>query len=402
MLEIFVLKWLEQIKYRKQVLRLIEGFTLISPKEIQKMLPNIGQAIDDAYNEKRHQDSLVMQLVSTILTVGIESIGNFDRLQKVKKSLIDWVQEGAFARTEVAIRSKQIPKETDVLLWRLQWAIINALKFLNNGNIDKDCYSHFYHEILGALDGKSAEERRNERLANTIHKTLKLPEIREGEDDIGSLLPCFKKIETSPLLGTSYNVKLVPTATGIALINRDDGKQITVRRSISQEDLAKVPSDATDCTFVNLTLPSGEIHSCIIAGQNTEVYGSMRAFWWFLAKGHVRTISSLISGTRMTPKALAHLHAAARGMWDSAIGQAGSINNMRNLIVPLRNGHLTVVSQLKNQQTSEAERLGLDVALGMILATQSEDPKLEAYAFKYFKQFLWQPGEEPTEFLNNL
>jgi hypothetical protein len=46
----------------------------------------------------------------------------------------------------------------------------------------------------------------------------------------------------------------------------------------------------------------------------------------------------------------------------------------------------------------EVDRLGLDIALAMVLATQSEDPKLEAYAYQCFKRFLWQPGEGPIEF----
>ena len=71
---------------------------------------------------------------------------------------------------------------------------------------------------------------------------------------------------------------------------------------------------------------------------------------------------------------------------------------MRDMIVPLRNVHLTVISQMKEKETSEAAKLGLDIALAMVLATQSEDPKLEAFACRRFKRFLWQPGEEPVEF----
>ena len=71
---------------------------------------------------------------------------------------------------------------------------------------------------------------------------------------------------------------------------------------------------------------------------------------------------------------------------------------MRDLIMPLRNVHYEVINKLRNETTNEAERLGLDVALAMVLATQSEDAKLEAHAYQCFKRFLWQPGEEPAEF----
>jgi uncharacterized membrane protein YgcG len=99
--------------------------------------------------------------------------------------------------------------------------------------------------------------------------------------------------------------------------------------------------------------------------------------------------------TRLNPTALARVFAEARAMWDIAIKEAGSIERMRDLIVPLCNVHLTVISQMKEK---ESAKLGLDIALAMVLATQSEDPRLEAFAYQRFKRFLWQPGEEPREF----
>jgi hypothetical protein len=53
---------------------------------------------------------------------------------------------------------------------------------------------------------------------------------------------------------------------------------------------------------------------------------------------------------------------------------------------------------MKDNAAGEAAKLGFKIALAMVLATQSEDPKLEAFAFQRFKRFLWQPGEEPREF----
>jgi hypothetical protein len=193
-------------------------------------------------------------------------------------------------------------------------------------------------------------------------------------------------------------VKLVPTPTGIALCREDDGQQITERRALSQEECQKIPLELGVYRFVNIRSRSSEIYSCIIAGNDPEVFGSMRAFWWSLAKVNVRVADVNARMTRMTPTALARVHASAREMWDTAIKEAHSIDNMRDLIMPLRNVHLEVINKLRNETTNESERLGLDVALAMVLATQSEDPKLEAHAYKCFKRFLWQPGEEPAEF----
>lgn len=56
---------------------------------------------------------------------------------------------------------------------------------------------------------------------------------------------------------------------------------------------------------------------------------------------------------------------------------------------------------MKEKESTESGRLGLDIALAMILATQSEDPRLEAFAYQIFKRFLWHPGEEPREFYHH-
>jgi len=100
----------------------------------------------------------------------------------------------------------------------------------------------------------------------------------------------------------------------------------------------------------------------------------------------------------MTRTAFARVFGEARAMWDIAIKEAGSIDRVRHMIVPLRSVHLTVISQMRETETSEAAKLGLDIALAMVLAMQSEDPRLDAFAFQRFKRFLWQPGEEPGEF----
>lgn len=63
-----------------------------------------------------------------------------------------------------------------------------------------------------------------------------------------------------------------------------------------------------------------------------------------------------------------------------------------------RRMHLDVLSKMVDETESEAGKLGLEICKAMVLATQSEDHKLEAYAYQRFKRFLWRPGEEPREF----
>jgi hypothetical protein len=264
--------------------------------------------------------------------------------------------------------------------------------------IEQQIEAWFFDEIMGALLGKSADERSSQRISNTLHEALELPTLRLDENDQGALLPVEPGLgELPPLSGTDIPVRLAATATGIILI-KNDGTQVTERRSLTQAELEEAPLDKEGYYFVNLHTTSGDLCSCLITKPDSQVFGSMRAFWWSLAKTTVITTDAVAGGTRMTPKARARVFSHARSMWDIAIKEAGSIDTMRDLIVPLRNVHLTVISGMKEKETHPAARLGLDVALAMVLATQSEDLKLEGAAFTRFKRFLWQPGEEPEEF----
>jgi len=61
------------------------------------------------------------------------------------------------------------------------------------------------------------------------------------------------------------------------------------------------------------------------------------SYCWRAASFWQRTRDWNARLTRMTPTALARVHASARHMWDTAIKEAHSIDNMRDLIMPLRN-----------------------------------------------------------------
>ena len=149
---------------------------------------------------------------------------------------------------------------------------------------------------------------------------------------------------------------------------------------------------------MNLTTSgSGEICSCIIAGPDNLIYGDRRAFWWALARENVATITAKANGTPMTEMAFARIHATGRGLWDEAT-RRNSIDQLRDQLVLLRNAHFTVAQKLIATQPDEPGKLGLEIALAMILATQSEDEKLEKFAFQQFKRFLWQESEGPQEF----
>jgi hypothetical protein len=170
-------------------------------------------------------------------------------------------------------------------------------------------------------------------------------------------------------------------------------------RSLTQQDLEKIKQeDWEDCRYVNLRSRGGEIVSCIIVGEDSEIIGSPRAFWWALAKVSVKMTDVRASGVRMSVYALARVHAEARAMWDAVIGRSRSIEELREEPMYARNIHLNVLSKMIEESESEPGKLGLEICKAMVPATQSEDDKLEAFAYQRFNRFLWRPGEEPQEF----
>jgi len=200
---------------------------------------------------------------------------------------------------------------------------------------------------------------------------------------------------------------LVRTKNGISLLKKQNGEPVPIALAVSKEDLEKIPDDVEDGVFVHLIVRSkykgleDEIHSCFITRDGTP-YGSQRAFWWSLARRTLDGILLKINNTRMTDKAFAQVRSAANGIWQSALENDGSIDHMRDTMVLLRNRHLDVFSQMKEKfEGSPSVKFGIDITAAMVLATQSEDRKLENTAFERLKQFIWEPGQEPEEFLNS-
>lgn len=246
---------------------------------------------------------------------------------------------------------------------------------------------------------------------NIVHTTdLAANQLRSGLDNLVQGLRC-KLGEAAPpaegehnpawamppLQGEEIEVRVVWQPTGFVLVRKADGTIVKDRRNLSQDDLAKIPPDAAPCRFVNFSTNRGDLHSCIIAGPEHEVYGSMRAFWWSLARTKVVTTSAMLYGAGIRGRQLAFVSNAARAMWEGAL-KHHPVEEMRDLLIISRNVHLTVLSEMIESQEDADSRLGVHIALAMVLATQSEDRKLEGVAYRRFKKYLWAPGDEPAEF----
>jgi hypothetical protein len=53
-------------------------------------------------------------------------------------------------------------------------------------------------------------------------------------------------------------------------------------------------------------------------------------------------------------------------MWDVAVDRTGSIDILRDSIVPMRNVHYTFINQLIRDATNHAAKLGLEIAFTVI------------------------------------
>ena len=254
---------------------------------------------------------------------------------------------------------------------------------------------------------KKIEKSACEKQVDTIWKAMGVSQDLREVNDRGTLRSFSVERDMGELNGFEYDVNLVRTKESIFIIKKQNGEPVPAALSISKEDLQKVPSEVEDGVFVYLIVKAkysgleDEIHSCFIT-RNGDLYGSQRAFWWSLARSTLNGVFLKINNTRMTDKAFAQVRSAANGMWQSALENDGSINYMRDKMVLLRDKHLGVFSQMKEKfEGNPSVQFGIDITSAMVLATQSEDRMLESIAFERLKQFIWEPGQEPIEFLNS-
>jgi hypothetical protein len=396
-----VFAYFKRRQHEKATLETLYSVLSLYPHGPHRVLTDyqgIREAINDHYKNGLPAPKSAVIIARMVLADIFESLDPAERtMLKEQVAAINW---GDFAEMIGEARSGRrpaFPHEVTRGALFVGVAIITAQEILNSGEIEPDDLKLFLSEVTGSLLGKSSEVRSSERLGVPVLDNMVLT-LSVGDDDETRVLPSRRRELHPELSGFEAEVALVLGATGIALVRTDNGEQITQPHSLSQDDIAKIPRNFDSYHFVNLTTRgNGEICSCITAGPDNVVYGDRRAFWWALARENVATTTAKANGTPMTETAFARIRATGRGLWDEAI-RRNSIDQMRDQLVPVRNTHFTMAQKLIETQPDEPGRLGLEIALAMILATQSEDEKLEKFAFEQFKRFLWQEGEGPQEF----
>jgi hypothetical protein len=370
-------RWFKRRHYRSEVIASVQAALFNTSDEalraIRARYPNLNDLIDKQLYTGQNDETAATIILRQILVDTIPETTP-DRNPRIAARLRDWLRNPENVRVKYLLPGGhgQMQPDTDTKLWNLQWSIA----FVRSGSrVGKVSESAERYLISGILEALGAPER---DFASSPSTT---PDLFEKD---------FNGYETK--------VSLSRTDVGIVLLDAETGAQITAQRSLTQADLQSVPIEINIGTFVNLTLQDGEIVSCLITPPGNEVYGSMRAFWWALACTTVRTTYAKVIRIDTTMEEFPRIFASAISMWNIAINEARSIDNMRDLIMPMRNVHFEVINEMRDQEDDPVLQMGLDIALAMVLATQAGDPKLEAYAFRCFNRFMWLPGEEPAEF----
>jgi hypothetical protein len=391
--------WLRSNAYRQHVLDTVCLLMVDADGALRRSLlqeyPGIEKAIKSGQDNKRNKDELAITIVQAVFAATIEQMQDHDRLQCIANSLYSWANDGRIGAFKQDVANGHFT-EIDGFDLRLRAALSFIWDMQNDQRVEDDMCHRFLKEIIGALDGLDAAERERRRYVDVVENIKET--LKAGEDDDSDLMPVdYEREVQEGFSGVEYKVQIVSTPSGLVMQREDNGRAVTDRRTLTQDLLGQVPPDAESLIFVNLTLQSGEIYSCIIVEPGGEVFGDQRAAWWSLARTIVRVTEAKANGLRMTAMAHAHLSTVARAVWDSATRET-PIDHMRDQLMQMRHIHFQVINQGMKSAENEAQKLGREIALAMVMAVQSEDEKLERFAFKQFRKFIWVTGEEPKEF----
>jgi hypothetical protein len=391
--------WKRRSAYRQDILCTVGSLLGDDTDGFRRMLlrayPRIEVAVKSGIRNDQSKYEAAICIAHFVIADTIAKMQDPDRARAIARNLRVWIDRGgvtAFASDQAGHRFEGI----DGLELRLRSALALIASMRNNNLIDDYMVGRFSREIFDTLEGFDASERQRRRYVD-VFECIK-PTLTVGTDDNSALMPADCEIIDKPKFsGTSVEVNIVPRSFGIVLERQDTGEPITERRKLTQDILKTIPQDAEKFKFANFVSRSGQMYSCVIAEPGSQVFGDMRAFWWALAKAIVTVTQTKANAVRMTEAAFAHVSGHAQGMLQCAFDQT-PIHQMRDQFMPTRNIHFEVINEAISTAGDESEVLGLNIALAMVMAIQSEDPILERYAYDSFRKFLWLPGEEPEEF----
>lgn len=402
-----MLSWIRRRRYRTGVVgNILAGLFAPPPNTIsllRQVYPGIDRAIEDGFIGKRAEESVAVDILGEVLSGTVDEVADEEWQRGIMIGITSWlsIPNCAHEFTSDLLNLGKLPENEDGMQWRIKWAMSFVTGLRQRNKITRDDESCFYNDVLGALAGKASGARVAERLVWPLHRP-----VLSGDGSGAVVRSAYvspvpdleeQSLEELVLSGEDWEIRVLREPGRTRIVRKDNGQILTHRCTLKKEELEQVPLDAARYTLVNFQPEPGEPLSCVIADE--DIVGDMRAFWWSLAKTHMIVTDRIARDTPMSHSGYTRVFAAASASWERALEKAGgSIEYMRNESVPCRNLYFEEINALRKRQEGAEEKLGVEITLAMVLATQSEDPSLEMSAYRRFKRFIWQPGEEPSEF----
>lgn len=148
-------------------------------KAVIKLHPGVRDVLRKGYEGQRNTNELGVEIAGILLAKSIEELQDRSRCNKIKKDLQLWCNNPNSLRRFGANQKAglELPN-ADGLLWRIQWGIWYVSTLLKDGKVDEYYLNWFASESIGALEGKSHNERSQGRIINYFEKAFQ----QEPED----------------------------------------------------------------------------------------------------------------------------------------------------------------------------------------------------------------------------
>jgi len=135
--------------------------------DVYKRHAGIKNSIKMNYREDVPAGQAAVFISAALLVYAIDSVNDLSRKQDVYRKLDEWSKtENPFAFRK---RLREGTLDQDALLTRLQWAILFVSEMSTSNEIAQQDFDLFKHEIYGALQERTAENRRTDRIAHLMN-----------------------------------------------------------------------------------------------------------------------------------------------------------------------------------------------------------------------------------------
>lgn len=265
--------------------------------------------------------------------------------------------------------------------------------------VKDDIVDDFFYFVSGAIDGKTFEEVCNDQIRDVLHDAVGLPTYKLDDNDRSRILPAIPGPERGlECNGTRLDVELIKQDDLSIIIRTEDARAIELQGWLSSDEIGRLPFNVPPYMYVECQTNEYGFQRCLIVGPDSEVFGSMRAFFWSLCATIVSVEVAMLGSARLTANARISAGLEAKNVWDAALKEANDVDTLRNTPVYMQNIHFEALNNYIEGAESDLEKHGRRKGFAMVLASLSGDDLMERYAFEELGWFIWQGRNFPIEF----